>query len=47
LSAVGDPETMEAFANCQHTDGGKKCIQDIPAGLNCLSKNNIQGHENV
>jgi hypothetical protein len=36
LSAVGDTETLAAFANCQQTDGGEKCIQDIPAGLKCL-----------
>jgi hypothetical protein len=38
LSAVGDPEILAAFANCQQTDGGEKCIQDIPAGLKCLNK---------
>ena len=36
-SAVEDQETLAAFANCQKTDGGEKCIRNIPAGLNCLN----------
>jgi hypothetical protein len=37
--AADDPETLAAFANCQLINGGKECIQQIPAALNCL--NNI------
>ena len=34
---------MAAFANCQKTDGGEECIQDILAGLDCMSKKEHQG----
>ena len=44
-SAVADPTTFAAFANCQLTDGGEQCIRDIPAGLNCLSNTNFQGRD--
>jgi hypothetical protein len=41
-AAVADPETMAAFTNCRQTNGGEKCVRDIPAGLNCL--NNSRGY---
>ncbi len=37
-SAIWDSETFAAFAKCLQTNGGEKCIRDIPAGLNCLNK---------
>ncbi len=36
-AAVADPTTLAAFANCQRTDGGEKCIRNIPAGSHCLN----------
>ena len=40
--AVQDPQTLVAFAHCQQTDGGEKCIKNIPAAVICMNKN---GHE--
>jgi len=37
-SAIEDSETFAAFARCQQTNGGEKCIREIPAGLNCLNQ---------
>ncbi len=37
-AAAADPATMAAFANCQQTNGGQKCVQDIPAGKDCLNR---------
>jgi len=28
---------MAAFANCQQTNGGQKCVLDIPAAQSCLN----------
>ena len=41
-SAIADSKNLAAFVNCQQTDGGEKCIRDIPAGLNCLNNNHVQ-----
>jgi hypothetical protein len=38
-SAMANVETKNAFAHCQQTDGGEKCIKEISAGVKCLNDN--------
>ena len=33
--------SFSLFANCQKIDGGEECIQDIPAGQNCLNNMDV------
>jgi hypothetical protein len=40
-AAAANPETLTAFSNCQKTNGGEKCVREIPAGLNCLINNHV------
>ena len=37
-AAVTDMETNLAFAYCLFNNGGIQCLEDIPAGSECLKK---------